>query len=142
MSADNLYNILGVSRGAEKSEIRGAYQKLIIPAHPDHGGTNEHFQKIKKAFDVLGDPIKRSKYDRNGTVDSNETVHIVTDGILLQCRERFRGSEPEKQAIRNAWVAHRGSLVKVLKDIPFMWSYYTDRSDPERQRVKTIIDGK
>lgn len=143
MSVNNnkLYNILGISKLAEASEIRKAYQKLVLSAHPDHGGSNEKFQEIKKAYDVLIDPFKRSKYDRNGQIEINETVYIVTDAMLQKCRERYRASESEKRAIRNAWVTHRGNIVKTLKDIPFMWASYTDSSDAERNRVERIVSG-
>lgn len=121
--------------------VRQIYLEKCRIFHPDRqGGNVERFQAVKKAYDVLSDPIKRSKYDEDGVI-ANNYVYIVTDNILEMCRSRYSGSEPEKQAIRKAWIDSRGSITKTMKCIPFMWSVYTDRSDPERRRVETIIDG-
>lgn len=137
----SLYKILAIPKEAGASEIRAAYQKAIKSAHPDHGGSNEKFQQVKNAFEVLIDPVARSKYDLNGNIDGHKMVYIVTDEVLHQCRARFRESESELQAIRHAYMVHRGSIVKLLKDVPFLWSNYTDRYDSERQRVEGIIKG-
>lgn len=110
--------------------------------HPDRqGGNVERFQVIKKAYDVLSDPIKRSKYDEDGIIITNNYEYIVTDNILEMCRSKYSGSEPEKQSIRKAWIESRGSITKTMKYIPFMWATFTDRSDPERKRVEAIIEG-
>lgn len=121
--------------------VRQTFLEKCRIAHPDReGGNVETFQAIKKAYDVLSDPIKRSKYDEDGVI-TNNYVYIITDNILEMCRSRYSGSEPEKQSIREAWINSRGSITKTMKCIPFMWSAVTDRSDPERIRVENIIEG-
>ena len=59
----NYYDILGVSREATAQDIKTAYRKLAMEHHPDRGGDESHFQKISQAYDTLGDPNKRSRYD-------------------------------------------------------------------------------
>jgi len=59
----NYYDILGVQRTATPQEIKTAYRKLAMEHHPDRGGDESHFQKISQAYDTLGDPNKRSRYD-------------------------------------------------------------------------------
>ena len=64
------YNILGVSRSASQDEIRKAYRKLAMKYHPDQNKAKEaeeKFKKISEAYEVLGDPDKRSKYDQFGS---------------------------------------------------------------------------
>eukprot|EP00941_MAST-03F_sp_MAST-3F-sp1_P004027 g4027.t1 len=64
---EDLYDILGVTRTATSSEIKKAYRKLAIRAHPDKGGDPEVFKKIATAYAVLSDPEKRRKYDLGGS---------------------------------------------------------------------------
>lgn len=59
----DLYNILGVERNADPDEIKKAYRRLAAIHHPDRGGDTRKFQEIQSAYDILGDPQKRSEYD-------------------------------------------------------------------------------
>ena len=58
------YSTLGVARNATPDEIKRAYRKLASVTHPDKGGDKEQFQKIQAAYEVLGDPQRRSQYDQ------------------------------------------------------------------------------
>eukprot|EP01038_Epipyxis_sp_PR26KG_P007601 gene7601-10350_t len=61
-----LYEILGVSKDADESEIKKAYRKLALKNHPDKGGDVEKFKEISAAAEILGDPEKRKVYDQYG----------------------------------------------------------------------------
>jgi molecular chaperone DnaJ len=67
------YEILGVSRSATDDEIKKAYRKLALACHPDRNPHNkeaeERFKEINQAYQILGDPDKRSRFDRFGTTD-------------------------------------------------------------------------
>jgi molecular chaperone DnaJ len=63
------YKTLGVDKKASADEIKKAYRKLARKYHPDTNndpGAEERFKAISEAYDVLGDPEKRKKYDRGG----------------------------------------------------------------------------
>jgi molecular chaperone DnaJ len=66
----DLYAVLGVDRKATPEEIKKAYRKLARQFHPDRNPgdaqAEERFKEISQAYDVLGDPDKRKKYDRGG----------------------------------------------------------------------------
>src|SRR5471030_2512318 len=66
------YAILGVAKTAAAKDIKSAYRKLARKWHPDanHDNTKaaeEKFKYIQEAYEVLGDPEKRSKYDVLGS---------------------------------------------------------------------------
>ena len=68
--AKNLYDVLGVSRGASQKDIRAAYRKLARKHHPDVNPNDRtaeaRFKEINQAHEVLSDPDKRKKYDKYG----------------------------------------------------------------------------
>lgn len=47
------YKTLGVARGATEEAIKKAYRKLAMTHHPDRGGNEEEFKKIKEAYEKL-----------------------------------------------------------------------------------------
>src|SRR3954451_6843302 len=65
------YRTLGVEKKASQEDIKKAYRKLARQYHPDtnkEAGAEERFKAISEAYDTLGDPEKRKKYDRGGSV--------------------------------------------------------------------------
>lgn len=63
----DFYAELGVGKDATTADIKKAYRKLARLHHPDSnpGDTAKHdkFKAVAEAYDVLGDPEKRKKYD-------------------------------------------------------------------------------
>ncbi len=63
------YDVLGVSKGASKDEIKSAYRKLAKKFHPDinkEASAETKFKEIQEAYDVLYDDQKRATYDQFG----------------------------------------------------------------------------
>ncbi|HRZ35795.1 MAG TPA: J domain-containing protein [Candidatus Paceibacterota bacterium] len=64
------YQILGVPRGASDADIKRAFRRLARQHHPDVAkdkrGAEERFKEINEAYEVLGNPHNRKKYDRLG----------------------------------------------------------------------------
>ena len=68
----DLYQRLGLKRGASEAEIKKAYRSLAKQLHPDRNKDNpkaaERFAEVTRAYDLLSDKDKRAQYDR-GEID-------------------------------------------------------------------------
>jgi len=68
----DLYQRLGVQRGASEAEIKKAYRSLAKQLHPDRNTDNpnaaKRFGEVTAAYDLLSDKDKRARYDR-GEID-------------------------------------------------------------------------
>ncbi len=82
--ANDPYQELGVSRSADADTLRKSFRKLAKELHPDRNPgdakAEERFKRVSGAFDILGDPEKKGRFDR-GEIDA--------DG-----RETARGFDP------------------------------------------------
>jgi molecular chaperone DnaJ len=63
------YEVLGVSRGADDSQVKKAFRKLARELHPDVNSSEtaeEDFKEAAEAYEVLSDPERRATFDRYG----------------------------------------------------------------------------
>src|SRR4051794_9720113 len=71
------YDVLGVSPTATAKELSRAYKKLAKEHHPDINPGNtvaeDRFKEANAAYEVLGDPEKRTEYD--------EVRRMVASGV-------------------------------------------------------------
>ncbi|RPJ83817.1 MAG: J domain-containing protein [Acidobacteria bacterium] len=70
MEFKDYYQTLGIAKTASEKEIKQAYRKLARKFHPDVNPGDKaaegRFKEINEAYEVLGDPEKRKKYDELG----------------------------------------------------------------------------
>ena len=70
MAFIDYYKILGVAKDIPQEEVKKAYLKRAKQfhpdLHPDDPKAKAKFQALNEAYDVIGDPEKRKKYDQFG----------------------------------------------------------------------------
>lgn len=64
------YDVLGVERGADETQIKKAFRGLARELHPDVNNhdpeAEEKFKEVATAYEILSDPERRALYDRYG----------------------------------------------------------------------------
>lgn len=82
--AKDYYAILGVRRDANQDRIKAAYHVRAKEWHPDRNKkpeAAERFRDIAEAYEVLGDPEKRARYDR-GETDAVPPLDVRAANLL------------------------------------------------------------
>lgn len=89
------YQTLGVPRGASDAEIKKSFRKLAREFHPDVAKdkkkAEEKFKEINEAYEVLGDPAKRKKYDELGANWKSGAEFRPPPGWQNFAGQQFRG---------------------------------------------------
>ena len=113
------YKILNVPHQADESQIKQAYRKLAKRYHPDLNPDNPEaearFKDIVEAYETLGDPEKRRKYDAN-MIQASATM----------------GTEPKAQkAARSAGAAQGVNFGNFTRDMEryFGFSFQADQQN-------------
>lgn len=96
----DLYKELDLQPSASTSEIRTAYRRAALLAHPDKGGSSEAFHALTISFEVLSCPAARALYDK-ARRDINKPQHLqesMRQRFFMQKSHTTRpdGGMPEK----------------------------------------------
>jgi DnaJ-class molecular chaperone len=93
----DLYQRLGLKRGATEAEIKKAYRSLAKQLHPDRNKDNpnaaKRFGEITQAYDLLSDKDKRARYDR-GEIDEEGNPKMPFGGGFGGYQSGGAGPQP------------------------------------------------
>ena len=100
----DLYQRLGLKRGASEAEIKKAYRSLAKQLHPDRNKDNpkaaERFAQVTSAYDLLSDKDKRARYDR-GEIDEDGNPKMPFGGGFGGYSPGAGGPQPGAQGFEN-----------------------------------------
>ncbi len=132
MAGRDLYEVLGVSKDADISEIKQAYRKLAFELHPDTGENPDpdRFREVHEAYEILSNPERRRQYD----AERSSTA-------------RARLSRAPHPGARRSWLIRDVSeLEPSIYDLSY-WSATgffraarLGRRSPRRANVSVILD--
>ena len=111
----DLYAVLGVAKTASQDELKTAYRRAAMKAHPDReGGTDEAFKAVQQAGDILLDPEKRAEYDETGKVPGEgpslqDRVEAMLDDLLEKMGAK--GFEKSLQQVKQKLQIDKEGLV-------------------------------
>lgn len=131
--------------------VKANYYRLAKVFHPDRvseaekDGAKEKFHTLFQAYSILVNPETKRLYDAGAspTIFANATVtakweqHIRTvhSTDLSNAREKYQGSEEEKNDIFREIVVGKGSITHLFNVIPFM------RYEDEQRIIEIIKNG-
>ncbi|MBB4184846.1 DnaJ C-terminal domain-containing protein [Sinorhizobium terangae] len=89
------YAILGVRRNAGQDEIKAAWRSVAKAVHPDHNQDDplatQRFAEAGKAYELLRDPVLRSRYDRVRREAELRRMEAM--------KQKMRGPEPAEEPV-------------------------------------------
>ena len=135
----NPYTELDVPVNASLETIKQRYRTLAQMHHPDKGGDEELFKRIKLAYEILSDPVRRKQYDITGeTTTTNAKDEAVANivQILLHVVPSFNVDQDD--LIQIAEIETRTMLDLVYKDIGVTERYIVNLEKVSKKlRIKT-----
>ena len=88
MSKRDFYEVLGVSKGADETEIKKAYRKMALKYHPDKNpddaDAEAKFKEAAEAYEVLSDPQKKQQYDQFGHAGMGGAAGFGGGGMSME----------------------------------------------------------
>lgn len=143
------YSILGLKADSTDEDIKKYYKKQAILVHPDKNsqtGAEEAFKILRHAFEMIGEPEKRVKYDAQ-MQQSDQAMREFAD-LLNKLKERFKqeanmmkcdqcGGKHQRIPVDKPWYSARycdkcninhpakeGDVWAQTSMLGFLWHYY------------------
>lgn len=137
----DLYEVLGIERGASPEEIKKAFRRLAMEYHPDRNrepGAEARFKEVSEAYEVLSDPEKRQMYDRYGTVGDRPLDAFSGFGGLGDIFDSFFGGTFSQQKRG----PQRGADLRYAMTVDFEDAVFGCEKEVEITRPETCAECK
>ena len=112
MDFKDYYATLGVPKTATAKEVKQAFRKMARKYHPDVNPGDKsaegRFKEINEAYEVIGDPEKRKKYDELG---SNWKMYEQAQRGRRRRGRRIR-SQPVERQLRRRPAADKAAIAR------------------------------
>lgn len=131
-SGGSFYNILGLASDATDKQVKDAYRRAARTSHPDVGGSEELFHSVSVAYETLGNPARRQKYD---TVNGSQSASKAS-GAGAPSRNR---TAPSRTSASGARAAAAGDNTEATREAP---EYLPPFSPAEPPVVPLILAGR
>lgn len=94
MNRQEAFQHLGISPSASEAEVKKAYRKMAAKHHPDKGGKEEDFKRIKEAYERITEPEKfaHERTSSNRSTTGGTYTQSDLEEMLRKARERMSGS--------------------------------------------------
>lgn len=105
---EDFYDLLEIPPDAPRKEVKRAFREQVRIYHPDHNDDDRaraQFTAVQKAYEILGDPVERTAYDRLG---HEEYVAKRTSGLPSADVWRSDDSSSRSSSSRNRGLGASG----------------------------------
>ncbi|CAB3365353.1 Hypothetical predicted protein [Cloeon dipterum] len=153
----DFYEVLGIKSTASEKEVKNAYRKMSLKIHPDRVEEaekkicTEKFQILGKIHAVLSDEEKRKVYNNSGGEDVDFDLNAdwldywrsifkpVSKQDIVDYEKKYKGSEEERDDLKDAYNMHRGDMNGIMDAVPF-----AEMEDEERlvQMLEEMIENE
>ena len=130
MASTDLYALLKVDKDVQPPQLKKAYYALARKVHPDKrpgdAQAKADFLALKKAYDILSDPVRRRRYDRTGSVEDDADFAAayehyrgipVSEEDIRATEAEYRHSDEERTDVVEYARKHSGDVARILESI-------------------------
>ena len=138
----NPYTELDVSITASTEEIKQRYRTLAQMHHPDKGGDEETFKRIKLAYEILSDPVRRKQYDITGeTTTTNAKDEAISNiiQIILHIVPSFNADEEDLIKIAES---EANAMLEMVKNDILNTEMQIQRFEKVLKKLRIKTDGE
>lgn len=141
------YQILGLQLDATPDQIKKAYRKLVKQYHPDKNqsaNAKELIFQINEAYEVLSDPVKKSRYDQKNITESHyETEYDQREAYRMEYIRKKNLEAREAKEKREQIKKFFFTILKAVHVCLCIWAVIlvTDYILPNKQYDEYAIQG-